>query len=303
MVSEAYFPCTITELTNVLTEIPLDPKSGSFDPFRAYPSISASDLPSDLPTEHRNQLQSLLHDLPDVDTVAGLKNAHRDSSGHMVIGSSVVNRPWEWIENIGEAPLVGNIGSGNKYLKGKEPVKNTGSLSLLTFGARATGDTIMSRTVSDPEVRNNLRIFERGLSTEGPFVRDWQESRLESGEDLAKTMVRQPDGGHGVQSPLSLSTHFRGNDQRGTPRGSPVSTSGNSRGSVSSMRHSPNIPSNRSNSGHNAFDAIDVDSLPNLPSSSNKRKAGQESDDDIVLIEDPHITKKAKAPVKASKKR
>ncbi|KAL0072786.1 RNA polymerase II mediator complex subunit [Marasmius tenuissimus] len=307
------FPLLIDTLYYLLDEIPLDSKLGSFDPFRAYPSISSSDLSSDLPTEHRTQLQSLLHDLPDVDTVANLKNAHRDSSGQLVIGSSVVNRPWEWIENLGEAPSAGSTASENKYLKGKEPVKNTGSLSLLTFGARATGDTIMSRTVSDPEVRNNLRTFEEGLSFEGPFVRDWRESRRESGEDGARTPTRLSDGGCGIQSPLTLNTQFRGGgDQRGTPRNSPGSTSGNSRASVTSMRPSPSVPSNRmsSNSGHNAHDAIDVDSysLPNMPSSSNKRKGGQESDsDDIVIIDEPLVNKKAKAAKaptkKASKKR
>ncbi|KAL0581804.1 RNA polymerase II mediator complex subunit [Marasmius crinis-equi] len=292
------FPLLIDTLYYLLDEIPPDTKLGSFDPFRAYPEMSCSDLPPDLPTEHRIQLQSLLHDLPDVQIIENLKNAHRDSSGRLVIGSSVVNRPWEWIENLGEAPSTGGPDTGNKYLKGKESIKNTGSLSLLTFGARATGDTIMSRTVADAHVRDNLRIFDQGLSYEGPFERDWRESRMESSEAM-RSSARHGDGG--IQSPVP--THSRGGDQRGTPRGSPVSTSGNSRGSAVSRRHSPNIPSTRvsSNSGQNASDAIDVDSF-NMPTSSTKRKGGHDSDDEVVIVDEP-ATKRPKTAGKAPGKK
>ncbi|KAG7090909.1 hypothetical protein E1B28_009986 [Marasmius oreades] len=291
------FPLLLDTLYYLLDEIPLDAKLGSFDPFRAYPDIHLSELPPDISTEYLYQLQSLLQNLPEDQSTANLNNAHKDSSGRLVIGPPVVNRPWEWIENLGEATSSGINDGEAEYLKGKQPVKNTGSLSLLTFGARSTGYTIMPRTVVEARVQSTLRTFEDGFSFEGLFIRDWRDSRLGPHED-----VMRPSGGNGsdsshdLQSPMAM--HFRNVDQRGTPRGSPVSTSGHSLGSVVSMRPSPNLPGNRestSASGAGPIEVIDVDNLPASLNARNKRKGGQDSDDEIIIVDGPAGGKNKKA--------
>ncbi|KAF9268799.1 hypothetical protein L218DRAFT_984144 [Marasmius fiardii PR-910] len=304
------FPLLIDTLYYLLDEIPLDSKLGSFDPFRAYPDIPLSQLPPDIPTDYLYQLQSLLQNFPEVESIENLNNAHKDASGRLVIGSSVVNRPWEWIENLGETPSSGATDGEHGYLKGKQPVKNTGSLSLLTFGARTTGYTIMPRTVTEPRIQSNLRTFEDGLSFEGLFIRDWRDSRLELHEDVMRASRENgPDGPYELQSPMAM--HFRNTDQRGTSRGSPVSTSGHSRGSVVSIRPSPNVPGNReptSASGAGPIEVIDVDNLPTSLNVGNKRKVGQDSDDEIMIVDGPVAeNKKAKTtktlPKKVVKKR
>ncbi|ESK91038.1 rna polymerase ii mediator complex component [Moniliophthora roreri MCA 2997] len=302
------YPLLLDTLYYLLDEIPNDSKAGVFDPFRAYPDMPVSALPSDLPHEYLLQLRSLLPELPTVSSIANLNIAHRDPAGQLVIGGNVVNRPWEWIENLGDAP-----GSEPKYqessqrfLKGKEPVKNAGSLSLLTFGARTTGDTIMAHIPdSDARLQSSLRTFEDGLSYEPVFSRDWRESRLDLSDDLMKNENGSRTKGdlsyESKSSPMALQS--RG-DQRITPRGSPVSTSSHSRGSVASMRQSPGLAApNRISSSSAAPEIIDVDSF----SMSNKRKGTDDSDDDIIIVEGPNTPRnkkpKSKLPVKKTGKR
>jgi mediator of RNA polymerase II transcription subunit 12, fungi type len=231
--------------------------------------------------------------------------AHRDTAGQLVIGANVVNRPWEWIENLGEAPSSESVDerNGQGYLKGKEPVKNTASLSLLTFGARTTGDTIMARIPdSDARLQSSIRTFEDSLSYEPVFTRDWRESRLELSDDLMKSgNGTRTKGDLAYESKSSPVTQGRG-DHRVTPRGSPVSTSSHSRGSVASMRQSP---AHRMSSTSGAPEIIDVDAFSGPSNSGVKRKGADDSDDDIIIVEGPSTAKnkRAKAPPKKAGKR
>lgn len=245
---------------------------GVFDPFKSYPDASSSDLPPDIPSEYRSQLESLLQDIPDVESIANLKIA---SSGNAAVGGpSVVNRPWEWIEHLGDGPALIENEFNHALLKGREPVKNTGSLSLSTFGARPTGDTIPPR---DPLVRKNLETFEDSLALEGPFVRDWRDSRFGPSDDVMKSTVREQ--GEGMYSPgLRVTTPHGG--------GSPASTS------KTSSRQSPSVSGNRvSSSGSNPSEAIDVDSFG---STSHKRKGGLDSDDEVEIIYDSNAIQSKK---------
>ncbi|KIK68882.1 hypothetical protein GYMLUDRAFT_67582 [Collybiopsis luxurians FD-317 M1] len=254
----------------VAIEMPIDLKLGNFDPFQYYPDIPASSLPSDLAPEARKKLLSILPYFPSVASVKDLSNAHRDANGNFVIDTPVLNRPWEWTENLGDP--AGDMGQG-------EVIKNSASLNLLSFGARMTGEKIppdIYRT--DPRILGNLRTFEDSFSEEGLFQRDWRESRVKQGaEDLSDAEVSK------ARTDEYLAGGTGRGDRRGTSKGSPtVSTSGASRSSGVSVRPSPDT------------DIIDVDAIP-----AGKRKA--ESDDEVVFVEGPVAAPKAGKKAKSAK--
>jgi mediator of RNA polymerase II transcription subunit 12 len=177
-----------TDLTQVSLEIPIDSKTTTFDPFRLYPNTPFGSLSASIPPEFRAQLGTVLQQIPpDSNTiVSGLGLAHCES-GHIVpSGLPVLNRPWEWVENLGvenEKEKDEKEKLGMRYL-----VKNSGSLSLETFGARITGDGVLrgfSHECAEGEgrIEGNVRTFEDGLNAEGVFKRDWRETRLETEVD------------------------------------------------------------------------------------------------------------------------
>lgn len=282
----------------------MESKMGTFDPFQHYPDIPASSLPADLPPVYHKQLLSILPEFPGVGCVDRLSNAHRDVNGNLVIDSPVLNRPWEWTENLGEVST--DLGS-------RDVVKNTGSLNLLTFGARMTGEaTLPTAYQKDARIHQNLRSFEDGFSSESLFQRDWRESRVkQTAEDLVGAAGTNISRTRTDEHNLGNATSHGRSDRR-TPKGSPsVSTSGKS------VR--------RSSPGHSAFnrlssstisDVIDVDALPGVipggSTSRGKRKSIVEahSDDEIVFVEGPvpaakgaKKTKTTKAQAKKSTKR
>lgn len=306
--------------------MPCDWKAIPYDPFRNYPDTPVSDLPFDLPVEYRKQLISLLPHLPATASVSNLVNSHRDMSGNMVHGMPVVNRPWEWIENLGD-PVVSDPKdegrereekhrSGAKYL-----VKNSGSLSLDTFGAHMTGDGVLRdlEQEDDSTSEANLRAFEDGLSAENIFKRDWRETRVELDANVMAipTVGRQGGEMDFDASGTSLQSSILRPDKRTTPRGSPASSvvsRTSARGSVGSAKQSPGQGSNHRQSNSTISDTIDVDSVTTNSSnrpSGNKRKAAAAiavSDDEIEIIEGPvpaRINKKpkVKAPTKARAKK
>lgn len=284
-------------------EMPIESKMGTFDPFEHYPDIPASSLPSDLPPEYRKQLLSILPELPGVASVDHLSNAHRDTNGNLVIDTPVLNRPWEWTENLGE--LVGDSGQGSR-----EMVKNSSSLNLLAFGARMTGEAALPAAYQkDARIQESLRSFEDGFSSESLFQRDWRESRVkQSDEDLLGGGTNVSRTRADEHNPMSATSHTR-NDRRGTSKGSPaVSTV-----SRSSGRRSPGLSAFNRLSSSTISDIIDVDALPAITggsSSRGKRKTAVESDDEIVFVEGPipaaakaKKSKTAKTQVKKSTKR
>ena len=289
-------------LSDISTEIPHESKT--FDPFRNYPNISFNDLPAELPYEYRNQLSTLLAQCPPNSVVTNLVNTHYDAQGNEIFGSSVTNRPWEWIENLGESSVLDvkederekGRGIGSKYLP---VIKNSGSISLDHFGARLTGDAIKHDMATadsvDSRTASSIRSFEDGCS-EHLFIRDWRESRLEWDiETSTETMFHlkgelDPDAS-GISD--SLTTTAQG--QKTSPTSSVVSVTASS----SSMRQqspSHTIQSRTSNSTVHEIEIIDVDSVPNtsLRKESLKRKAvAGDSDDEVEIIEGPVVTRVA----------
>lgn len=290
-------------LSHHFTEIPSDAKAVPFDPFRNYPDLPISELPPDLPTEYRTQLISLLPHLPAAASVLNLVTTHRDSNGNLIYGSPVINRPWEWIENLGEPSnpesKEGRERDEKERLKTKHLVKNSASLSLELFGARMTGDGILPTTPElSPRTEGNIRAFEDGLSAENIFKRDWRETRVELEPELLSgnpmTRLRGETDHEGSGSTV-LSGGAR-SERRLTPRGSPASSivsRSSARGSTASMRQSPGQLSGHKQSNSSIGEPIDVDSIPTGSSSKRappKRKATaiSVSDDEVEIVDGPH---------------
>ena len=162
-----------------VTEIAFDTKSPVPDLFRNYPQRSMMDLPPDMPEEYRQNLRSLLPYCSPNEVVADLAYASRDAAGRIVVGAAVQNRPWEWVENLGD-PLAGEAKDEKQSDEHRTAaVKNTASLSLELFAARATGDAIVPAPAHDTALLDaTLRSFHDNLSTESIFARDWRETRV-----------------------------------------------------------------------------------------------------------------------------
>ena len=290
-------------LSDIPTEMPHDSKSISFDPFRHYPNLSVTDLPAELPLEYRNQISTLLAQCPPKSVVTNLVNTYHDAQGNEIFGASVTNRPWEWIENLGESSVV-DVKENEREKKerrfnSKYLVKNSGSISLEHFGARLTGDGIkqyMAGTDSvDSRTASTIQSFEDGCS-EHLFIRDWRESRLEwdiePSTDTLFSLRGELDHDASGISDGCLTTTAQG--QRTSPPSSVVSGTASS---LSSMRQQQS-PSHtiHSRATNSTVEIIDVDSVPttSLRKESLKRKAiAGDSDDEIEIIEGPVVTRVA----------
>ena len=277
--------------------------------------MSPSDISDDLPPELRDQFLSLLDFIPPEGTVTNLVTAHRDSLGHLVLGASVVNRPWEWIENLGEPALEGARGTEQSH-----QIKNTTSIALELFNTRATGDRIVNSDSDDPRIQANIRSFEDGLSSENLFQRDWRDSRTELVDD--DTTGASVGGGVSKAEDLdelgSLPTfHNRpvpssSRSRRTSPASASVtSNSVRSLGHSGSARSSPLQPPPLPRSTQSSMsDPIDVDALPASATtrSAAKRKMDAE-DEEIEIIEaskphpKPPAGKKPRGKTVASKTR
>ncbi|KAG9310729.1 hypothetical protein JVU11DRAFT_9332 [Chiua virens] len=131
------YPLFIDTLYFVIDELHSQSKTRTTDLFKYYPNMSENELSTDIPTGYYRQLFTFLPQLPPNKIVTDLVHAHRDISGRIVFGAPVQNRPWEWIENLGE-PAVEE--DAHRWQEG--PFKNTPSLSLELFAARRTGEHI-----------------------------------------------------------------------------------------------------------------------------------------------------------------
>ncbi|EFI28176.1 hypothetical protein CC1G_14203 [Coprinopsis cinerea okayama7 len=277
--------------TNQRLEMAPDPKAPAYDPFKHYPDTPPSSLPADLPAQYRQQILTLIARNPIPSTIANLSTAHRDSQGHYSAGGPVINRPWEWVENL--TPDLQGIEDERTLFQNKCTVKNSGSLSLETFAARMTGDSIVRNLAQDSvNMLHELRIFEDGLSEESIFARDFRETRTSVETDL-DIALKQPLAGLET-SAGSLQPVIAGKMEppsRASPASSVVSRSSAAQGSGSSkrMQHSPGQMSRLSTS--TISDAMDVDStgpsgLGSRRGSTTKRKADSD-DDEIQIIEGP----------------
>jgi len=241
------------------------------DIIRNYPQIHLAELPVDMPAEYRQQLRSLLPYPPPHEAVADLVYASLDASGHTIPGAPVMNRPWEWVESLGDnatgdAPAEGGV-------------RNNTSLSLELFAARATGDSVRSE--------KNPRGFHDALSGESVFARDWAETRIPLTDESS---ARREDED-------TATLHAIAAARRGM---SPASPAWSRQSAASSRLQSPTQQSLTRGSASRS------DELPDMERSSvgskqpGKRKASTISlGSDIEMIENSPALKKVKVKAKA----
>ncbi|KAJ4468328.1 hypothetical protein J3R30DRAFT_3305964 [Lentinula aciculospora] len=265
------YPLLLDTLFYLRDEMPVESKLGIFDPFQHYPDVPLSSLPYDIPPEYRKKILSILPNLPGVASVKNLSNAHRDANGNIHIDAPVVNRPWEWTENLGD--LAGDSSQGRD-------VKNSGSLNLLHFGARLTGEgRIPEAYQKDAMIQENLLTFEDAFSSESIFQRDWRETRMKpSAEDMISPESFRPKPDEYL--PMGTINQSR---RKASPA---MSISGASRSSGVSIRQSPGH-GRRSSSTVSDIDVDAISAMPGASSSQGKRKAVVESDDEVVFVEGP----------------
>ncbi|KAF9484513.1 hypothetical protein BDN70DRAFT_872547 [Pholiota conissans] len=301
------YPILIDTLFLLYDELPNDSKSITFDAYRYYPNISMHDITMEIPAEYRKQICSLLVQSPSQSVVTNLLNTTRDVEGNTVYGAPVANKPWEWIEHLGESAALDpredeREREEKERLRLKHLVKNSGSVSLDHFSTRLTSDGVKQSMLDDAEGQSEarLRFFEDGMS-ENIFIRDWRETRWDA-EPVLHAVHRL----HGEVDGETIHISDLGKAQalRASPALSTISHS-STQGTMSSLRqqHQQSPNSRLSNS---AFDVIDVDSLPAtsaMGKDSLKRKAAVavSDDDEIEIIEGPvainasHLSKKQRA--------
>ncbi|KAF9567913.1 hypothetical protein CPC08DRAFT_813741 [Agrocybe pediades] len=304
------YPTIIDTLLVLYDEIQADSKLATLDPYRHYAKISLGDIPQDMPPEYRRQILSLLANAPSDAVVTDLVSTHRDKQGKVVLGSPVVNKPWEWVENLGETPIVDpkeekKEREEKERLKCHYLVKNSGSISLEHFNARLSGDGVKQSMVNEPidiseseyagVVEGCIRTFGDGLS-ENIFIRDWRESRLESELSPNLRGDLEPDG-------IGPSTSQGMNGP--SPTSSVISRS-STQTTVHSQRQQPS-PSHSSlglSSSSAMHEVIDVDSLPASATGEkgSKRKASTTiSDDEVEIIEGPFVVRSQTGSAKKPK--
>lgn len=242
-------------------------------------------------------------------------SSHRDASGNLVFGPPVVNRPWEWIENLGEPQLLDpkeeeKEREERRRIKAKYLVKNTGSLPLENFGARLTGEGIPTHRLFDepsippagrpltmrppPQLDEraiaNIRLFEDRLSSESVFTRDWKETRIDFETHLIDTSSVSKGTTSGPTTGMFDDIDMMNVDKTYPPsRGSPASSI-ISRSSASGGRSSITAGGNSSTSKMTTSDIIDVDAFVGSGRPTEKRKAvDDESDDEVIIIEGPSM--------------
>lgn len=249
-----------------------------------------------MPLQHRNQLCSLLPRIPQNATVVNLVTAHRDaSSGRLVFGDAVCNRPWEWIENLGEPSFAGADG------KTKDNIRNSASIPLDLFAARTSGDVVIHNGTDDPRIEANIRSFEDGLSAESVFKRDWRETRTdlvgEDGGPLPSSLI-----GSGVNRAEEVDevTGLPSFAPRPSRQSSPAHSQKSNRPSVdpsparASPHHSQPATSMSKSVGSSAAEPIVIDmpgdaavSTMSGTRASKRKLTISDSDDDIEIIENP----------------
>lgn len=257
-----------------------------------------------MPSPHRDQLRSLLVLTPPNSAVLHLVTAHHDASNRLVLGEPVPNRPWEWIENLGEPQSAGGDGDA------KEEIKNSSSISLDLFNAQLVGDAVVHSGTEDPRIEANLRSFEDGLSSESLFKRDWRESRIDvdadDGASSASSFVgRGVTKAEEVDEIMALPVF--NNTASGSRRGSPAQSYKSSRGGSagpSSARASPlhsQTASATMGSG-SAAEPIVIDAPGELEATgsaaggSGAKRKFSVSDDEVEIIEGPRPTRAGKKP-------
>ncbi|KAH9940479.1 uncharacterized protein BXZ73DRAFT_88710 [Epithele typhae] len=314
------FPLLLDTLCYLLDEIPVDIKAtGPYDPFKNYPEFSLSSLPSDMPPEYRARLRTLLPYVALNPAVENLVYITSDTAHPTAPPTSVPvqHRPWEWTEYLGDPPAGEPADRGRAAreahddLSSRPAVRNTAALPLELFDARVTGDRVLSllpahvlpasadadadADAADADTRAltaaTLHTFQDDVHAEGPFARDWRETRVEALDDPDPTA----DGGGGdAHAPLpALPGAGAGayGDYPASRRPSPASSVRSAASAGGGGRaHS------RLSSSTGAAEVIDVDALDTASGSGSggrqgvKRKAMStiaEEDNEIEFVEGP----------------
>lgn len=308
------FPLLFDTLLYLLDEIPVDPKSATFDPFRNYPQVELSQVPSGTPQEYRTRLRTLLPYVALNPAVAGLVYATRDASGALTIVQPVQNRPWEWTEYLGDVP-PGEVNPRTDEHAGTRieehaNVRNCASIALELFGARTTGEILVpAHARGDQRVDAVLRTFQDDRSGESVFARDWREARVLL-SDEAKLSTGHDDEQTDVPA-AHAAGQYQGASRRGSPalsnRSGAVRMAGSS--SSGSRRQSP---ATSTAVGHplsrlsvsTVSEPIDVDAFDfvAVTTSSAKRKP-EDDDDEVQIVEGPvRPNKKSRAKVASKTK-
>lgn len=231
-----------------------------------------------------------MQDLPSHSIVTDLVNSHRDAFGNTVFEQPVVNKPWEWIENLGEPPSSDPAEEEREREERMRDrvahlVKNTSSISLEYFAARHTGDTVKVDMESESyaKLEGFTRGFEDGLS-ESVFTRDWRETRFEMERELSPDMLAR------LKRELD-------------PNVLVVDTGGKEPSSVRSVpQHQSPTQSKASN-----VTIIDADNIPDTASTSKSQQTGKRkassaiSDDEIEIIEGATLSMASAKRQKANK--
>jgi mediator of RNA polymerase II transcription subunit 12, fungi type len=226
-----------------------------------------------MPAEYRQQLRCLLPYPPSHEGVADLVHASLDASGQTLPGPPVLNRPWDWVESLGDnAP-------GDSPPEGG--IRNNASLSLELFAARATGDCVRSE--------KNPRGFHDALGCESVFARDWAETRIPLADE--STARREDDD---VLAALPAFAAAR----RGM---SPASPAWSRQSATSSRLQSPTQQSFTRASASRSDEPLDIERSSAGSRQPGKRKASTISlDSDIEVAEGPPAVKKIKAKEKTT---
>ncbi|KAL1675939.1 hypothetical protein EV122DRAFT_280599 [Schizophyllum commune] len=214
------FPLLIDTLFFLVDGPSPPPKSTTpFDPYARYPDPTSITPPASLPPEHARALRILTPHLPPPAIVAHLASAQRDPmTDELLPTAPVPNRPWEWIEHLGELPA-----ETDAYLQerarqqplpapreGMPSVRNAGSLPLELFAARGTGEGVVANVPGvDARTRGTLVGFQDGVAGEGLFARAWRTL----GEEDAGSSVGGSTGGGSARG--SVSGPADGEDGRG----------------------------------------------------------------------------------------
>ncbi|KAF5322492.1 hypothetical protein D9619_001365 [Psilocybe cf. subviscida] len=294
------YPQVIDTLLAVYDELPSDHKSIAFDPYKYYSNASADDISPEMPPEYYNQLLSLIQRRPQYSVVTNLLFAHHDEAGNTILGTPVINKPWEWIENIGE-PTPDPKDEAARQRRERDDVasrysiRNAGSISLDHFAARVTSDGVRPNLRSDDErglMEGRIRGFEDGLS-ESVFARDWRETRRDALQhaEMTHDNAHSPRRDHYEMGEVHMVVDAVGK-MRASPTSSIVSRGSSTQGTGSSLRQAHHqFQSPLQGTSSVKHEVIDVDSMQ-IPE---KRKAGGVSDDDIEIVEGPvPVSKKQK---------
>ncbi|KAH8828126.1 hypothetical protein DL96DRAFT_1797537 [Flagelloscypha sp. PMI_526] len=177
--------------------------SNNADPFQPYPSLSPSEASvTAAPAEIQTRLRRLLPVTFTTNAVANLSYA-RIVGDVINLEGPVVNRPWEWSENLGEPSVPISM---HQYPTSLHPLINAGSLSLESFGGKPVGEILVEEPGMGKIYSGHVSAFLDGAVSSNVWKQDWEESRLQNDrlmEPVAGATTSNPSQGRATSSPTA----------------------------------------------------------------------------------------------------